>query len=476
MLTGKMLIDGILVEGAEKLDVINPATGLTFATVGRADGAQLEAAVAAALNARPRWAAMSWQSRGSMLSRLADAIEAEQNEIAKLLTTEQGKPLKQAANEVRGGIFKLRHYARQRIEPFIIRETDQHRIIEHRTPLGVVAAITPWNFPFLMMTQKIGPALISGNTVIAKPAPTTPMCALRIGELAASIFPAGVLNVIIDANDLGEQLANHPDVAKVSFTGSTATGRKVYAAGANAMKRITLELGGNDAAIVLDDVDAKTVAPKIFNGAMVNAGQVCLAIKRVYAPSALYDELCIELASLAETAKVGDGLIQGTQIGPVQNKMQYEKVCSYLEDARAHGTVITGGYALDCPGYFIAPTIVRDIKDNTRLVCEEQFGPILPILRYDNIDDAISRVNDREFGLGGSIWTANIDRGIEVAMKIDSGTVWVNKHLDLPFDIPFGGTKQSGIGREGGHEGLFAYTQPHVINASKIRCDEKIEI
>jgi acyl-CoA reductase-like NAD-dependent aldehyde dehydrogenase len=467
MLPSKLLINGALVEGALKLEVVNPATGKPFATVERADAEQLEAAVAAAKAAAPGWAALSCAARGEYLAKLADAIDADKDEFAKLLTTEQGKPLKQAMGEVIGGIYQLRHYAAQRMEPVTLRETDASRIIEHRTPLGVVAAITPWNFPFMMVTQKMGPALIAGNTIVAKPAPTTPMCALKIAELAATIFPAGVVNIIVDNNDLGAALSSHPDVAKVSFTGSTGTGRKIFAAGADDLKRITLELGGNDAAIVLDDVDPKAVASKLFNGAMVNAGQVCLAIKRVYAHASIYDEICSELAILAENAVVDDGLNQGAQIGPVQNKMQYDKLCGFLEDAAANGTILAGGKPLDRDGYFIAPTIVRDIADDARLVREEQFGPVLPVMKYDDIDDAIARANDNEYGLGGTIWAGNVDRGVEVAMKIDSGTVWVNKHLDLPFDIPFGGSKQSGIGREGGDEGLFAYTQPHVVNIAK---------
>ena len=467
MVSVKMLINGALVEGAFQLEVFNPATGEPFASVARADAEQLEQAVAAAKAAGPAWAALGWAARGELLAKLADAIEASKDDFAKLLTTEQGKPLKQAAGEITGGIYQLRYYAALRAEPVVLQETDKVRIIEHRTPLGVVAAITPWNFPFLMQTQKLGPALISGNTVVAKPAPTTPMCLLKLAELAADILPAGVLNVIVDNNDLGAQLTSHPDVAKVSFTGSTATGRKIFAAGADDLKRITLELGGNDAAIVLDDVDPKAIAPKLFNGAMINAGQVCLAIKRVYAHSSIYDELCAELATLAENAVVDDGLNQGTQIGPVQNKMQYDKVCGFLEDAAANGTVLAGGKPLDREGYFIAPTIVKDIPDSARLVREEQFGPVLPVMKYDDIDDAIARANDNDYGLGGTIWATDVERGVEVAMKIDSGTVWVNKHLDLPFDIPFGGAKQSGIGREGGDEGLFAYTQPHVVNIAK---------
>lgn len=460
----KMLIDGALVDGPLKLDVVNPATGKSFVTVERADLAQLETAVAAAKAAQPAWAALGYDERGALINKLADAMEANKDELAKILTSEQGKPLKQAMGEVIGGVYQLRYYAAQRFAPAVIKENDKVRIVEHRTALGVVAAITPWNFPMLMVIQKIAPALITGNTVVSKPAPTTPLCALKLGELARDILPAGVLNVIIDNNDLGAALSSHPHVAKVTFTGSTATGRKVMSSGAASLKRITLELGGNDAAIVLDDMEPKYIAQKLFNGAMMNAGQVCLAIKRVYAPASIYDELCEELAKLAEQAVVDDGANQGTQIGPVQNRLQFEKLLGFLEDAAENGTIVAGGKPLDRDGYFIAPTIVKNIPDTARLVREEQFGPVLPILKYDDLDDAIARANDSEYGLGGTIWSNDLDRGIAAAMKIDSGTVWVNKHLDLPFDVAFGGAKQSGIGCEGGEEGLAHFTQLHVVN------------
>ena len=460
----KMLVDGSLLDGPATLDVVNPATERIIATVARADADTLETAIAAAKRALPAWSALSYAERAGYLIRLADGLDTIKEDLARVLTSEQGRPLPQAMGEIMGGIYQLRYFAAQSIEPKVLREDEQTRIIEHRTPLGVVAAISPWNFPFLLVTQKIGPALVTGNTVVAKPAPTTPLCALAIAGVAAEVFPAGVLNVIVDENDLGAVLSNHPDIAKVSFTGSTGTGRKVSAAGADTLKRITLELGGNDAAIILDDVSPAEIAPKIFGGAMMNSGQVCLAIKRVYAPASMYDALCEELATLAEDAVVDDGSKQGAQIGPVQNRMQYEKLLDYLRDARDSGTIIAGGAPLAREGYFIAPTIVRDIADDAKLVREEQFGPILPVLKYEDIDDAIARANDSEFGLGGTVWSADPERGAEVAMKIDSGTVWVNKHLDIPFDIPFGGSKQSGIGREGGEEGLFAYTQPHVVN------------
>jgi acyl-CoA reductase-like NAD-dependent aldehyde dehydrogenase len=314
------------------------------------------------------------------------------------------------------------------------------------------------------MAGKFGPALITGNTVVGKPAPTTPLTALLFGEMAVGILPPGVLNIIADANDLGDKLTSHPDVAKVSFTGSTATGKKVMESVASSLKRLTLELGGNDAAIILDDADIDIVAPKIFNAAMANAGQICLATKRVYAHSSHYDALCSALVRLADEAVVDDGLKLGTTMGPVQNKMQYEKVKAYIEDATANGKVIAGGKALEREGYFIAPTIVRDIGDDARLVREEQFGPVLPVMSYDDLDDAIARANDTDYGLGGSVWTSNVERGFEVASRVQSGTVWVNMTMDLPYDVPFRGAKQSGIGVERGQEGLEEYTQARVVS------------
>jgi acyl-CoA reductase-like NAD-dependent aldehyde dehydrogenase len=460
----KLLINGRLREGASVLDVINPATGEVGATCARADEIQLNEAVAAAKAAFPAWSALSYDERRLKLEAVADALKARLEEFARVLTTEQGKPLAQARAEVGGGIYGLRAFAAMRTETKTLRESKSERIIQQRHPLGVVGAIMPWNFPFLMMIMKLGPALITGNTVVAKPAPTTPLTALLFGEVAGPLLPPGVLNIIVDANDLGGILTKHPDVAKVSFTGSTATGKKVMESVSSTLKRLTLELGGNDAAIVLDDADVKIVAPKIFAAAMSNSGQICLATKRVYAHSTLYDALCDELALLAGQAVVDDGFKQGVTMGPLQNKQQFEKVKAYLDDAKANGNVIAGGDALDRSGYFIAPTIVRDISDSARVVREEQFGPILPVLSYDDVDDAIARTNDTDYGLGGSIWTSNLERGYEVASKIDSGTVWVNKSLDIPFDIPFGGAKQSGAGVENGIEGIEEYTQMRIIN------------
>ena len=464
----RLLIDGELVEGAATLDVVNPATGAVFATCARADEAQLERAIAAAKRSFPAWAALSAAERGGYMTQLADRFEVRKEEFARLLTTEQGKPLAQARAEFENALAVLRYYAGMKIAPAVLRESATDKIIEHRTPHGVVAAITPWNFPLSLLMVKVAPALSAGNTMVAKPAPTTPLTSLLFGELAAGVLPAGVLNIITDTNDLGARLTSHPDIAKVAFTGSTATGKRVIQSASETMKRVTLELGGNDAAIILDDIDVVVAAKKVFDAAMVNCGQVCLAAKRIYAPRSMYDALCAELARLGAAAVVDDGINQGTQIGPLQNRQQYDKVLDMIASARDEGVILVGGAALDRPGFFIAPTIVRDIGDDARLVREEQFGPVIPVLAYDTIDEVIARANDSEYGLGGTVWTSDVERGIAIAMRIDSGTVWVNKHLELPADIPFGGAKQSGLGREKGVDGFKEFTQGKIVNVSKV--------
>jgi len=465
-MTYRLLIDGALVDGASRMDVIDPSTGEPFASCARADEAQLELAVQAAHRAFPGWAALPWATRAALLGEVADAMEKRFDEFSTLLTSEQGKPLAEARFEIGAAIAALRVMPATELSDETIVDTDTDRIIEQRSPLGVVAAITPWNFPMILLLVKTASALATGNTVVAKPAPTTPLTTLLFGEVAASILPPGVLNVIADQNDLGGQLSGHPLIAKVSFTGSTGTGRKVMQAAAGTLKRLTLELGGNDVAILLDDVDVVAVAPRIFAAATINAGQVCMAAKRIYAPRALYDALCGELARIAEQTVVDDGRNQGAQIGPLQNRQQYEKVLELIEDARARGEIIAGGAALDRPGYFIAPTVVKGLPDDARLVKEEQFGPVIPVLAYDTLDEVIDRANDSEFGLAGSIWTGDIERGIAIARRIETGTVWINKHLDLRFDVPFGGAKQSGIGREQGLDGLREFTQVKVISVA----------
>jgi acyl-CoA reductase-like NAD-dependent aldehyde dehydrogenase len=460
----KLLIGGKLVSGAMTSTVINPATEDVLATAPRADLAQLHQAVAAAKAAFPVWSATPIRVRGALLTKLADAMEARQDELARLLTEEQGKPLAEAKWEIVGAIASIRYFASLDLPPKVLREDAKRRIVQERVPLGVIAAITPWNVPIILLATKIAAALLAGNTVVAKPAATTPLTTLKIGELCAGILPPGVINIIADQNDLGSALTGHPDVAKVTFTGSTATGKKVMESAAGSLKRLTLELGGNDAAIVLDDVDPKEVAPKLLASAMFNSGQGCITIKRLYVHDSQYGEICDELGRLAREIIVDDGIKQGTQMGPLQNKAQFEKAKGFLEDAQQNGNIVAGGKALNRKGYFVQPTIVRDIADDARLVKEEQFGPILPVLRYSDVDDAIARANDTDFGLGGSVWSKDLDRAYAVAARIDSGTVWINQHLDMHPEVPFSGTKKSGIGTEQGQEGLEEFTHAKIIN------------
>lgn len=464
----KMLINGKMVDGDHTLDVINPATGKTHKTVARASEAQAEAAVQAAKAAFPAWAATPLAERQAMLVKLADAIDANAEALARALTQEQGKPLEEAQGETAFTAIFLRYFATLELKSTVVQDDDELHIEAHYRPLGVVAGITPWNFPLLLGVAKIAPALAAGNTFVLKPAPTTPVTSLMVADLAKDIFPAGVFNVIVDQNDLGGFLTNHADIAKVSFTGSTATGKKVMASAASTLKRITLELGGNDAAIVLPDVNVAETAPKIFGTSFMNAGQICIAVKRVYVHESQYDEMCDAIAGLAKDHPVGDGLEQGTAMGPLQNAQQFEKAKGFLEIAKRDGKIIAGGEASTEGGYFIQPTVVRDITDDSPLVKDEQFAPILPIVSYADVDDVIARANATEYGLGGSVWSSNIEKATELAFKVDSGTVWVNHHLNFAPHIPFAGAKQSGIGVEFAEEGLAEFTQRHVISVSKV--------
>ena len=465
--TYQLLIDGALVDGAAQLDVINPATEEVFATCSRGSEEQLNQAVAAAKNAFPAWSATSIDERKQVVLAMADAIEANAQELIQLLTQEQGKPLEDATGEIYGTAAFFRYFTSLNLDVEVMEDNDNRKVEAHRVPLGVVGAILPWNFPLMLLGFKLPAALIAGNTIVVKPAPTTPLTTLRMGEIIADIVPAGVVNIVADANDLGGLLTAHPDIRKVSFTGSTETGKKVMAGAASLLKRITLELGGNDAGIILDDVDPKEVAPQVFQSAFMNNGQVCAALKRLYVHESIYDEMVDELSTIANETSVGNGLDQGVKLGPLQNKMQYEKVKELLAEAAEVGTVTAGGEVPDQPGYFIKPTIVRDVAEGTRIVDEEQFGPVLPVIKYTEEEDAIQRANDTNWGLTGSVWSSNLDRAYELANKIDAGSVAVNQHAAIDPSLPFGGSKMSGIGSELGEEGLKEFTQLKIINIKK---------
>lgn len=462
-----LTIDGRAAHGESRFDVINPATGKPFASCPDATRAQLDEAMAAAERAFPAWSSDE-KARRQALVVCADALAARAADIGRVLTQEQGKPLARAIEEVMGGSMWFRLTAGLPLEPEILQDDDDFRIELHRKPLGVVGAITPWNFPIILAIWKLAPALLAGNTIVLKPSPFTPLSTLAMGEALRDALPAGVLNVVSGGDQLGRFVTEHPAVRKISFTGSVATGKKIAAAAAPDLKRVTLELGGNDPAIVLGDVDPKKVAEKLFWGAFANSGQICVAIKRLYVEENVYPEIVRELGELARHVRVGDGLADGTELGPINNAPQFERVRELVADAvSAGGRCVAGGSARDGEGYFFEPTIVTDVAEGTRLVDEEQFGPALPVMPFRNVDDALARANATHFGLGGSVWSADPQRAADLARQLECGTGWVNQHLNLVPNAPFGGSKWSGIGYENGPWGPAAFTEFQVINIAK---------
>lgn len=462
-----MLIGGKLVDGDNKLKVVNPATEAVFATIERASQKQAGDAIAAAKAAFPGWAKTPIEKRQAAVSKIADIVRDNAAELAGLLTAEQGKPLPEALGEMAWTEGYLRHYATLSLETKVVQDDATARVEVHRKPLGVVVGIVAWNFPVLLAAWKLGPALVAGNTIVLKPAPTTPVATLRFAALIKDAVPPGVVNVIADENELGAFLTSHPDVAKVSFTGSTETGKKIMKSGADTLKRLTLELGGNDVAIVLDDVNVKEVAPKIFDAAMLNCGQVCMAAKRIYVQDAIYDEMASAMAAIAKDVVVDDGAKQGARIGPLQNRMQFEKVKGLIDSAKKEGATVVGGESGGRTGFFIKPAIITNVKEGNRIVDEEQFGPVIPLIRFKSDSEIVARANASPYGLGGSVWSSNFDRARKIAEDIDAGTVWINQHITIGPHIPMAGSKQSGIGVEQSLEGLAEFTQVRVLNMAK---------
>ncbi|MFI5952599.1 aldehyde dehydrogenase family protein [Cryptosporangium sp. NPDC051539] len=444
--------------------MINPATGTTFAEAPAVSEDQLDAAVRAADAAYGTWRRDEGGRRQALLAA-ADAVDRSRDGLAAILTTEQGKPLKEAVAETYAVSAWLRYYAGLELAPEIVRDDDRGYAEVHRRPLGVVGAITPWNFPLTLAMWKIAPALRAGNTVVLKPSPYTPLATLALGEILRAVLPPGVLNVVSGPDPLGASLTAHPLVRKISFTGSTATGRKVAVAAAGDLKRVTLELGGNDPAIVLPDAPIQKLARSIFWSGFMNNGQVCLAAKRLYVHRDQHDDLVDALADLARTVHVDEGTVEGVELGPINNKMQFERVSGLVSEAIAQGaTVAAGGAPLDRPGYFFAPTILTGLSDGARIVEEEQFGPALPVLVYDDVADAVARANRTTYGLTASVWSDDPDAAAAIATELDAGQVTVNSHgTAVRPDLPFGGHKSSGIGVENGPWGLLGFTEIQVL-------------
>jgi len=462
-----MTIDGKSVAGEALIDVVNPATGETFARAPDCTPAQLDAAVASAQRAYPSWRARPIAERQALVAEAGQRLMAKAEEMARLFTLEQGRPVGAAKQEIELGGFWLTQVAKAAPPRHIIEDSPTQRIETDYVPLGVVCAIAPWNFPVSLAMWKVAPALVAGNAMVLKPSPFTPLCTLKIGELFQEILPPGVLNVVSGGDALGPWMTAHPGFAKISFTGSTATGKKVMETAAKDLKRITLELGGNDAAIVLPDVDLDEVAHKIFFGAFFNTAQICVATKRLYVHQDIYEGLRDRLAAIARATRMGDGAEQGTVLGPIQNKRQYDRVMGLLEDARANNLTLIEAGPVPASGYFVPVTIVDDPPEDSRVVQEEAFGPILPMMRFSDIDEVIARANASEYGLAGAVWSSDVDAAIGIAKRMETGTIWVNQNLNLRPDTPFAGHKQSGFGVENGMEGLLEFMAPRSIYVSK---------
>jgi len=463
-----LTINGRSVPGSKRFGVVNPATEDVWAEAPDASREELDAAVAAANAAFPAWRAASLDERRGALNAMADRVEEHAPELANILVREQGKSMANAMFEATGTAMWLRAICAIELPTEVISEDDNTRVELHHKPIGVVGAITPWNFPLLLSIWKVAPALLTGNTMVLKPSPYTPLAVLKFGEITRDCVPAGVLNVVSGGDELGRWITEHEDVHKISFTGSAPTGKKIMASSAGSLKRITLELGGNDPAILRADTNVDEVIDPIFDMAFQNSGQVCGAIKRLYVHDDIYEEVCRKLTAKAATRTVGDGLAEGTDYGPVQNRMQYDIVCDLAKSAKEEGgRFLCGGNPAEGKGYFFPLTIVADLTDGSRLVDEEPFGPILPVVRFSDDDDVLRRANDTHFGLGGSVWSADAEKATEMASQLETGSAWVNQHFNLSPFLPFGGVKESGIGVENGPWGVAEFTVKQVLNVKK---------
>lgn len=454
--------------GPDGREIRDPATGETIGHAPRDTTDDLDAAIAAASAAQPEWGRRSHQERSDLLLRAADAVEACAEPLAELLSREQGKPLNgpNARFEVGACASWLRATAGFELEDnVLVDDGETHAVLRYR-PIGVVGAISPWNWPMMISVWQLAPALRMGNTVVTKPSEYTPLSVLALCAVLNSVFPEDVLRVVSGERDIGSALSSHPDIDKVMFTGSTATGRKIIESSTETIKRLTLELGGNDPGIVLEDADPAAIAEGLFWGAFINTGQTCAALKRLYVPDSLYDDVCAALVDVAGKMPMGVGLEEENVLGPLQNKAQYDVVDRLVEAAKDGGAKVLVGGNPDTyhPGFFYPTTLVADIDPDNPLVTEEQFGPALPIIRYSTVDEAVEAANSLDVGLGASVWSSDPDKAREVAARIESGTIWINGHGGVDPRIPFGGVKKSGYGLEFGVEGLKALGLPQVIS------------
>ena len=468
-----LTIDGESVTTSDYFEVINPADKSIVAHCPKANIEHLNEAVAAAKAAFPSWSALSYADRRAKLMQIADAIEAESEAFTTLLTQEQGKPINGFAGlgsgfELGGTLAWIRSTASMELTAETIQDNEEAHIAINRKPLGVVGSITPWNYPLLIGIWHMIPALITGNTVVIKPSEMTPLTTLLFGDIAKDILPKGVVNVIAGDSDIGAAMSSHKDIDKIIFTGSTLTGKAIMKSAAENLKRLTLELGGNDAGIVLADADIEAIAGKLFATSFINNGQTCAALKRLYVHEAVHDQLCEAMTNIAISMKTGNGLDEDTDFGPLQNEKQLNIVKVLAQDAKERGAnFLCGGEVVNEKGYFYPITLVNDIQDGARLVDEEQFGPILPIIKFNDVEEAIASANRLAVGLGGSVWSTDIKKAQDIASRLECGTVWINNHAMVQPDAPFGGVKGSGFGVAFGEAGLKEFTSIQTMQTAK---------
>ncbi|WP_029146020.1 aldehyde dehydrogenase family protein [Microbacterium luticocti] len=462
------LLDRVQAPEGQGREILDAATREVIGRAPVQTVADLDDAIARAKAAQPGWEALGHQKRSDLLLQAADAIDARAEALARLLSREQGKPLNgpNARFELGACSAWLRATAATVLEPEVLVDDGETHAELHYKAIGVVGAIGPWNWPLMIAIWQIAPSLRMGNTVVVKPSEYTPLSVLAMISVMNEVLPPDVLIGVSGDREVGARLAAHPDVDKVMFTGSTATGRKIIESSAGNLARLTLELGGNDAGIVLPGTDPKAIAQDLFWGAFINTGQTCAALKRLYVHDSIYDDVVDALKEVAEQTPMGVGLSEDNVLGPLQNTQQFDIVNRLVDDAKARGArIVTGGAPAPELGELFYPiTLIADATDGMAVVDEEQFGPVLPIVKYSDVEDAIASANRLDVGLGGSVWGPDRDEARKVAARIQSGTVWINSHGGVHPMIPFGGVKGSGYGLEFGVEGLKSVAVPQIIN------------
>ena len=466
LLETRALINGEWVDSADTYAVSNPATGQVISQVAAMDIGRAERAIEAAHAAQPNWAAMTGKERAAILRRLHDLIVANADDLAIILTAEMGKPLAEAKGEILYGAAYVEWFAEEakRIYGDVIPgHTRNSRIMVLKQPVGVVGAITPWNFPNAMLARKLAPALAAGCTMVARPSEQTPLSALAIGVLACRAgVPAGVLNILPNrrASEFGQLLCSHPKVAKITFTGSTRVGAILMEQGARTIKKFSLELGGNAPFLVFDDADPEAAAEGALLAKFRNNGQTCVCANRFYVQSGIHDAFVAALARRMSNLKVGDGLLEGVTTGPMINQAAVEKVETHVADALAKGASLTmGGARHPLGGTFYEPTLMTGVTQDMQVARDETFGPLAAVIRFDTEQQAIAMANDTEFGLAGYFYARDLSRVWRVAEALEVGIVGVNTGLVSTEVAPFGGVKQSGMGREGSRYGIDDYLE-----------------